>query len=114
MSGTVVALAADSSSIDTVWFANVVKVCLSQKDEKDDYGNTIRVGHKHIHGHFLEKISTSTGHHFKLSKKVTFFYKESVVYPFVQLTETKKIFQMSDIDFIEILQYVEETGLSSL
>ena len=94
-----------------MWFVKVVKVCLSQEDKKDDYGHPIRAGHEHIHGYLLEKISTSTGH---LSKKVTFFYKESIVYPFVQLTETKNGFQISDIDFIEILQYVEETGLSSL
>ena len=51
---------------------------------------------------------TPTGNYFKLSKKNTFFYKESgVVYPIVQLTKTKKGFQISDIDFIKILQYVE-------
>ena len=91
-----------------------MKVCLSQEDEKDDYGQTIRAGHEHIHSHFLGIVNTFTGHYFKLSKKFTFFYNESVVYPFVQLTETKKGFQISDIDFIETLQYVEETGLSSL
>ena len=61
-SGTKVALAADSSSIDTVWFVKVVKVCLSQEDAKDDCGHTIRASHEHIHGHFLEKVSTSTDH----------------------------------------------------
>ena len=112
--GTVVALAADLSSIDIVWFVEIVKVCLSQEDEKDDHGHTIRDRHEHVHGQFLEKTSTSTGHHFKLSKKVTFFWKESVVYPFIQLTEIKKGFKISDIAFIGILQYVEETGLTSL
>ena len=88
-----------------MWFVKVVKVCLSQEDKKDDYGHPIFMAT------FWKKISTSTGH---LSKKVTFFYKESIVYPFVQLIETKNGFQISDIDFIEILLYVEETGLSSL
>ena len=32
-----------------------MKVCLSQEDEKDNYEHTIRVGHEHTHGHFLEK-----------------------------------------------------------
>ena len=58
----VVSLAADSPSLDIVWFAKVAKVCLSQEDEKDDYGHTIRASHEHTHGHFLEKVSTSTDH----------------------------------------------------
>ena len=77
--GTVVPLVADSSSIDDVWFVKVVRVCLSQEDEKDDYGHTIRAGHEHIHGHFLEKISTFTGHYFKLSKKVIVWGAMSLV-----------------------------------
>ena len=91
--GTVVALAADSSSIDTVWFVKVVKVCLSQEDEKDDYGHTIRPGHEHIHGHFLEKISTSTGCHFKLSKKLLSSTKKVLFIPLYNSPKQRKDFR---------------------
>ena len=79
--GTVVALAADSSPIDIVCFVKVVKVCLSQEHEKDYYGHIIRTGHEHIRGHFSEKISTSTGHHFKLSKMLLSSTKKVLFIP---------------------------------
>lgn len=65
---------------------------LPQEDEKDDYGHTVRASHESIQGHFLEKINSSTGHHFKLSKKL-FLYKESVVYPFVHSLKQRKYFR---------------------
>ena len=57
---------------------------------------------------FWEKkqTGTPTENYFKLSKK-TFYKKSGVIDPVVQLTKTKKGFQISDIDFIKILQYVE-------
>ena len=51
--GTVVTLTADSSSINTLVCQSYES--LSQEDEKDNYEHTIRVGHEHTHGHFLEK-----------------------------------------------------------
>ena len=55
---------------------------LSQEDEKDNYEHTIRVGHEHTHGHFLEKkiTGTPTGNYFKLSKKILSSTKKVVLF----------------------------------
>ena len=64
---------------------------LAQENVSDDYGNVIGVGQSFIEGSYLEEVnSTKNGITYKLSKKIVFFYKESVVYPFAQLTEKRK------------------------
>ena len=37
----------------------------------------------------------------EMMKKTAFFYKESIVYPFVQMEDTKKGFQLSDDKLIQ-------------
>jgi len=44
---------------------------------------------------------------FKPSKKVTFFYKESVIYPFVQMVETKNGLRLENKDLTDILCYMD-------
>ena len=55
------------------------------------YPILIGVGQSFIEGSYLEEVeSTKNGITYKLSKKIVFFYKESVVYLFAQLTEKKE------------------------
>ena len=49
-----------------------------------------------------------------LSKLTTYFYKESVVHPFVQMEATNKGLIISDKDYVDIIYYIENSGLSAL
>lgn len=65
-----VAVAADSGSIDTVWFIHIVDKCTSDGTDVDDYGHGIPHGVKYLKGHFLERIHTLTTYQlFTISKK---------------------------------------------
>ena len=69
----------------------------------------------YIERKFLEKLhDVQKGTLYKLSKKDTFFSKESVVYTFVQFTVAKKGLLLSNEEFVTILNYIESTGLSSI
>ena len=99
------AVAAAYSSKDTMWF--IIQItALKQNNETviDDYNNTIATGH------YLEEIySNKRGMIFKMSKKTVYFYKESVVYPFVQVKEEKKGHFLIIDDYVYILNYAENT-----
>ena len=55
----------------------------------DDYGNTASAGEKYMLGHFLEQVYDQiTRTKYKLMhKKKVIFCKESIVYPFVNMSE---------------------------
>ena len=65
-------------------FAESVK----DHDDTDSFWNTVAKGTKHLEGYFLDSYNGV----YRVSKKRAIFYKESVVYPFVQVTEEKKVF----------------------
>ena len=44
------------------------------------------------------------------SEKETYFYKESVLFPFVNIIEDNKGLILKDEDFTDILIYVEQNG----
>ena len=112
--GTIVALAAEKKSTNTFYLIKVSrKNGAKQYDDADDYGKMITRGHKHLEGHFFEKICGSD-RRYKLSKKTSFFYRESVVYAFIQMEETKKGYKLSDEEFIQIMQFLEESGCTGL
>ena len=46
---------------------------------------------------------------FNLSKKIHFFYKESVVYPFVEIEEGKKGLMLSNTAYLDIIYYMENS-----
>ena len=49
------------------------------------------------------------------TKKKTFFYKSSVVYPFVQFkTASRGEFLIAMDEYVEVLNYVEKSGLSKI
>ena len=53
-------------------------------ERADDYGRSVVMGQHYLVGNFLEKTkSAKKGLFLKLSTKTAFFFKESIVYPFV-------------------------------
>ena len=72
------------------------------------------IGTHYLKGHFMEKTAHSTKTHqtYSLSKKTTYFYKESVVYAFVQFEESKKGFKLDGNHYAEILNFVEKNNFS--
>ena len=58
--------------------------------------------------------TTKTHHVFKLSKKPTFFYKEAVVYPFVQIETRKNSYLLSNEEHIVVENYITASGLSHI
>ena len=81
-----VAAAADDNSLDPIWFIKVLETdCCGNGKDGDDYGNIIPVDVNFIKGHFKEKSVFSNFKYqtYKYSRKVTFFYKESVIYPYI-------------------------------
>ena len=110
---SIVAIAADKKSIDTIWFIKVIEAeCVNDdEDEHDAYGHSVPKGVAFMKGNFLEKIQDSTnGQIFKLPKKITFFYKESVLYPYVNFKETKKGLVLSSSEYTDIIHYVENNN----
>lgn len=109
--GSIVAVAAEEKSEDSVWFIKIIENNETINDiaKIDDYGNVIPGGVNFFKGHFLEREYVKKSCQlFKLSKKVTFFYKESVFYPFVPMTETKKGFRLENKDLTDILCYMDK------
>ena len=51
---------------------------------------------------------------YEVSKKTTYFYKESVVYPFVQARTHKNGFIITNEELCEILAFVENSGMSRI
>lgn len=115
LADTYCAVATDEKSSDTVWFIKIKDSYRAQKQMTDDYNNSIAPGMDYIEGKFMEKFHiVPKGTLYTLSKKKTYFFKESVVYPFVQFTAAKKGFLLSNEEFVTILNYIESTGLSSI
>lgn len=111
-----VAVAADKKSPDTVWFIKVIEAdCESATDEEDDYGNIIPKGATYFKGNFLERVNeTIKLEVYKLSKKTTYFYKENILYPYVNFNETKKGLTLNKRDLADIIHFTEQTGFCHL
>ena len=113
--GSYVAVAADKSSVDTVWFIRIDDNDCVSPDCKDSYDNYIAEGVHYLKGRFLEVIDENESRKlYKLSDLKTFFYKESVVYPYVNIEETRKGLVLKNKDLVDIIQYVEANNFSHL
>lgn len=103
----IIAVAADTKSIDSIWFIQFKQKLSSDIPATNDYGHIIPPGVNFFCGHFLERESCST--HailFKISKKKTYFYKESVLYPFVEVETTKRGIQITNVELSNINLYL--------
>ena len=97
---------------DSVWFIKVKDTFTAKVSMTDDYDHTIPVGSDYIEGQFMEKIDSNTkGYIYKLTKKKTFFYKETVVLPYVQFSSTKKGLLLAMAEFVDVLNLVENLHL---
>ena len=119
--GTVCAVAADDVSGDTVWFIEIIAEDMIPQggtNRVDGYNHLIGPGVPYLKGYLLEKISKlqrKDGEHYKVIRnKETFFYKEAVVYPFVQLEERKGGLFLPNTELVTILNFVESNSLTSL
>ena len=89
LAGSVVAVAAAAASRDSFWLIKVKdEECVYANPVTDDYGHIIPAGFLFYSGNFLEETHLK-GHTYKLPKKLTIFYKESVVSPHVQIKDKK-------------------------
>ena len=113
---TYVAVAARDKDVqDTIWVIKVTETKCVGDGSADDYKINIPMGQEHMKGHFLEqKHITKTSTIFSLSTKVTHFYKETVVFTFVNVKESKKGFEIDNQDWLDIVFYVEQTGYAHL
>ena len=93
-----------------MWFIKVKEIDrINLKDDVDNYGHVIPAGMTYIKGNSLERMgSNKHSSTFKISKKCTFFYKESVVYPYVELLENREGFVFGNRIMTEIFCHVEE------
>ena len=69
---------------------------------------------EHMSGNLERRYSTKQSQIFDLNKKVTFFYKECIVYPYVSMNENKKGYILLNTHLTEILNYVEEANFGHL
>ena len=117
--GTYVAVAASISSPDTVWLIKVNEINRidHQNVSVDSFGFKVAANVMHLSGNFLEKDekkSTKTENVYNLSKKDTFFFKESIVYPYVNIRECKKGLSLALKDYTDILYHIEANAFAHL
>ena len=104
-----------STSADTICCVKIVEKCVAAHEIEDDYGHKISQGQQYVVGNFLERTrSTKKGLLLKKESKKTYFFKESIVYPFVQFSTLKMELYLTNNDFADILSVVEQTGMVSL
>ena len=112
---TIVALAAELSSSYTVWFIRISNETVAEHELVDDFNHKISAGNYYVSGHYLERqYEKKNGQFFKESKKVVYFFKESVVYPFVAGEQKSGKLFISNEMIVEILSHVENNGLSAI
>ena len=114
--GSVCAVAADTNYVNTVWFVKILEELIAEEDVVDDYGQKVNKGFAHFKGHYMEETkSVKDGCFYKVDqKKKTFFFKERIVYPFIIFQERKNGLFLLNTDLVDILNYVEENGLTAL
>ena len=63
---------------------------------------------EYMKGHFLERLyPTKSSTVFQLSKKVTYFYKEAVIFPFININESRKGLEIDNKEWLDIICYAE-------
>jgi hypothetical protein len=90
---------------------------VADKNTVDDHGIKIPFRYSYIKGYCLESAppyTTKTHHTYTLSKKSTFFYKEAVVYPYVQVEIRKNKFRLSNEEYVVVDNYITANGLAHI
>ena len=94
-------------AFDSVWIIKVIEVDRVdlQKESEDSYQHKIAPGVLHLSGHFLEKDTTASTMKlsvYKLSQKTTYFFSESIIFPYVNIYEGKRGLTLSMGDYADI------------
>lgn len=89
------------------------------KDEifTDDWGQNIAPGQAFIEGrYFLHQYSGRYESTYTFDKRKVFFFKESIVYPYVQYVPDDKGdgITVANTEKCDIINFVQATGMSSL
>ena len=114
--GSVVAVAPSTTSIDPVWFMEIKGHFIAEEDKMDKHGLLVNEGQEYLEGYWLEQHGeTKKLMKFERKKEAVFFYKESVVYPFVNSTPGKKDGQIyiDKVDYYDILVMLMEMACHS-
>ena len=106
---SIVVLVADTKACKTFYLMNITEEKEASITETDAWGKKINEGQLHLHGQFFETEPDSDTR-YRLPKKESIFFRESVVYPFVQM-ELKKKHELSADEFIQITKYIENSHL---
>ena len=114
--GSIVAVANQEGSHDSVWFIKVTdNNCEANEQICDSYNNHIIPGIRFLKGKFLERSYTGKDYTmFQISKLETFFYRETIIYPFVTLYEMKNGLKLMNTDYTDILNYAQINGFKTL
>ena len=97
--GTICAVAASETSQDSVWFIRI---------DTDDYGHCISSGQKYVAGKYLEKVGSKKQCQInKLMKKNVYFFKDNIIYPFVNFQVRKDVYSISDLEYCEVIEHAE-------
>ena len=55
---SVCAVAADTNSVNTVWFVKIFEELVAEEDVVDDYGQKVNKGFAHFKGHYTEETKS--------------------------------------------------------
>ena len=114
------AVAADENSFDPFYFIYINGSNVAEFDIMDDFHHLIRKDQNYVSGYYLEKrFDTAKGKTYSVNmKKNVFFYKESIVRPFVNFVENengkRKTMFISNEEYCEVIYFVEETKMSMI
>ena len=107
----IVAIAAENSFIDNVWFVYVIDVKYVNHSSNNigDYGHNVPKSQLYFLCNYLEKLNDNKkGVVYQRSKK-TFSFNQKLLYPFIELernyNKKEDLFFLSNNRFIEV-QYV--------
>ena len=116
--GTICAIPADSQSTETVHFVEIVGHEINTTPNitlKDDWGQPISPGQRHIEGSYTTTCNIREKRTvYARDDRRVFFFKECIVYPFVQHTVVQGGIVVSNIELCEIIDFVQSTGMRAL
>ena len=103
---------------DSFWLIHVTETdCTAGENTVDD--NRIKIPFKDTFnkGYSLEKAppyTTKTHRVYQKSKKSTYFYSETVVYPFVQVETHKNKYLLSNEEYVLVDEFIRANGLAHI
>ena len=113
--GTIVDVRPDQASNDKFYLIEVTESnCVAADDIVDDNGIRIPINAEFLKGFPLENVppyTNKTHYIYEQSKKSTYFYKESVLYPYMQMEFRKIKILLSKEEFVTIDNIIIANGL---